>query len=230
MSSSQRSVKAKAAPATKGNPVAVRPKSSRCADKENEFVFPKNHRFLVYFYIDGKFDLVKPDHSGWPTHLSSSVKLSLQYEDVLFKSDKNPKDFLNGLVITNGPENILVRVGDKMNAMLNEGIKPRDMNLTKVFAEAHLEIQNEKQNDIFVNNKDKDVDNAESDGKSDSDDWIDDDTDDNEPDQPEPEVRKSKSASKTPANSELTANQVVNIFFFPERYIVSNCSQTKQLY
>ena len=174
--------------------------------------------------------MVKPDHSGWPSHLSSSVKLSIQHEEVLFKSDKNPKDFLNGLVKTNGPGNVLDRVGDKMNAMLNEGIKPRDINLTKVFAEAHLEIQNEKQNDIFVNNKDKDVDNAESDDKSESDDWIDDDTDDNETDQPEPEVRKSKSASKIPGNLELTANQVVNIIFFPERYIVSNCSQTKQLY
>ena len=147
-----------------------------------------------------------------------------------FKSDKNPKDFLIGLVITNGPKNFLDRVGDKMNVMLNEGINPTDMNLTKVFAEAHLEIQNEKQNDIFVNNKDKDVDNAESDGKSDSYDWIDDDTDDNEPDQPEPEVRKSNNTSKTPEKSELTANQVVNIIFFPERYIVSNCCQTKQLY
>ena len=198
MSSSQRSIKAKAAPATKGNPVAVRPKSSRCADKENEFVFPKNHRFLVYFYIDTKFDLVKPDHSGWPTHASSSVKMSMQYEELLFKSDKNPKDFFNGLVITNRLENTRVRVGDKMNAMLGEGIKPRDMNLTKICAEAHLESQNKKQNDIFVNNKDRDVDNAESDGNSDSDDWIDADTDDNEPDQPEPEVRKSKSASKLP--------------------------------
>ena len=128
MSSSQRSVKAKAAPATKRNPVAVRPKSSRCADKESDFVFPKNHRFLVYFYVDGMFDLFKPDHSGWPTHLSSSVKLSMQYEEVFFKLDKNPKDFLNGLVITNGPENILDRVGDKMNAMLNERIKRYESN------------------------------------------------------------------------------------------------------
>ena len=73
--------------------------------------------------------------------MSSSVKLLMRYEDVPFKSDKNPKIFVNGLVVTNGPEEILTRVGNKMNVLLSEGVEPRELNVTQVFQQAYDDIE-----------------------------------------------------------------------------------------
>ena len=54
----------------------------------------------------------------------------MKYLDVPFKLNKNPTKFLIGLVVTSGPVEILTRVGNKINALLHEGVEPRDLIVT----------------------------------------------------------------------------------------------------
>ena len=190
-------------PKGNSNKVPLRAKSSR--NKESDIAFPPDHRFLVYFECDGKFDIVKPNHTSWPKHMSSSVKLSMRYEDVPFKSDKNPKIFVNGLVVTNGPEEILTRVGNKMNVLLSEGVEPRDMNVTQVFQQAYDDIEIEKKTSSQVRNDEVIEEPFES---CDSDDSTD---DADEPDLPDLEVQKAKSVKNIGTVQSVTAEQVVNM-------------------
>ena len=127
---------------------SVRPKSARQASKIDPIDFPANHAFLVYFNCDGNFSLVKPDHSSWPAHLRSSDKLSMHYTDVDFKSALKPGTTVKGKVITNGPANVIERVGDYMNLQINLGVQTEDMNLTMVFRKVYEEIEREKENEL----------------------------------------------------------------------------------
>ena len=129
----------------------------------------------------------------------------MRYEDVPFKSDKNPKIFVNGLVVTNGPEEILTRVGNKMNVLLSEGVEPRDMNVTQVFQQAYDDIEIEKKTSSQVRNDEVIEEPFES---CDSDDSTD---DADEPDLPDLEVQKAKSVKNIGTVQSVTAEQVVNM-------------------
>ena len=185
------------------NKVPLRTKSSR--NKESDFAFPPDHRFLVYFESDGEFDIVQPTHTSWPKHMSSSVKLSIRYEDVPFKSSKNPKVFENGLDVTNGPEEILTCVGNKMNVLLSEGVEPRYMNVTQVFQQAYDDTEIEKKTSSQVRSDEVIEETFES---FDSDDSTD---DADEPDVPDLEVQNAKCVKNIGTVQSVTAEQVVNM-------------------
>ena len=185
------------------NKVPLRAKSSR--NEESDFALPPDHRFLVYFECDGKFDFVKSNHTSWPKHMSSSVKLSMRHEDVPFKSNKNPKIFVNGLVVTNGPEEILTRVGNKMNVLLWDGVEPRDMNVTQVFQQAYDDIEIEKKTSSQVRIDEVIEEPFESCISDDSTDDAD------EPDMPDLEVQKAKFIKNIGTMQSVTAEQVINM-------------------
>ena len=143
MTSTQTKSKSKGVAAQKCTPITARKKSVRNLQKEEVFELPPGYKFLVYFDCDNSFDIVKADHGGWPNHLLNRIKLSMKYEDVPFKSDKNPKYFINGLVITNGPKPILKRLGDYMSMQMLKGIKIVDLDLTQNLETARQEVEKE---------------------------------------------------------------------------------------
>ena len=124
---------------------AARKRSVRL-ETEKDIELPETIQFLVYFTLDGKFDLLKSDHSSWPK-MSNQDKLSLHWTDINFKqiSPTGAKKIYVGTVIMNGPVGILRRVGDKMNALLVQGVKPRDMNISLLFEQARSDIENENE-------------------------------------------------------------------------------------
>ena len=140
-----------------GGPTGLRKKSARNANKVDDVEFPTNYVFLVYFDCDNKISVLKPGHGSWPNHLTNSMKLSLKWEDLPFKSDKKPKEFINGLVITSGPSEILERVAVLMTLKLKKGMAPTDMNLTQEFEDARQEIETEKQREKENNDPRKNV-------------------------------------------------------------------------
>ena len=93
-----------------GGPTGLRKKAARNANKMDDVELPTNYVFLVYFNCDNKIFVLKPGHGSWPNHLTNSMKFSVNWEDLPFMSDKKPKEFINGLVITSGPSEILERV------------------------------------------------------------------------------------------------------------------------
>ena len=129
----------------------------------------------------------------------------MRYEDVPFKSDKNPKIFVNGLVVTNGPEEILTRVGNKMNVLLAEGVEPRDMNVTQAFQQAYDVIEIEKQTSSQVRSDEVIEEPFESCDNDDSTDDAD------EPDMPDLEVQKAKCVKNIGTVQSVTAEPVVNM-------------------
>ena len=143
MTSTQTKSKSKGVANQNCTPITARKKSVRNLQKEEDVELPPGYKILVYFECDNSFDIVKADHGGWANHLSNKFKLSMKYEDVPFKSDKNPKHFINGLVITNGPKPILKRLGDYMNMQMLKGIKIVDLDLTQNFETARQEVENE---------------------------------------------------------------------------------------
>ena len=190
----------------------TRKKSARTAAKENMVELPKDYYFLVYFERDDKFDLVKHDHSGWPSFLTNNIKLSLRYEDVAFKDDKKPKCFHNGLVVTHGPEAILKHLGDYMNLKLSEGVEIRDMNLTQNFERARLAAEKEK-NASFL--KEQSVNRlVETPGRGnksveiDRESWV--DESDEEADVPGPEVLNKRVVPNKEVAVNINNDQVVN--------------------
>ena len=124
----------------------VRSKSVRNAQKNDEIIFPADHAFLVYFDDERTFALVAPDHTSWPVHLLVSEKLSMRHQDVFFKSSEKPGSFIKGKVLTNGPEDVIERVGDYMNFQIEPGLQLEDMNVTKVFQRAVKELSLQKKN------------------------------------------------------------------------------------
>ena len=174
-------------------------------ETKSDFAFPPDHRFLVYFECDGKFTILKPNHTSWLKHMSRLVKLSMGYEDLPFKSDKTPKIFVNNLVVTNGPKEILTRAGNKMNVLLSEGVEPRDIIVTQVFQQVYDDIEIEKKTSSQVRNDEVIEDPFES---CDSDDSTD---DSDEPAMTDLEVQKAKCVKNIGTVQTVTAEQVVNI-------------------
>ena len=128
-----------------GGFTGLRKKSARNANKMDDVELPTNYLFLVYFNCDNKISVLKPGHGSWPNHLTNSMKLSLKREDLPFRSDKKPNEFINGLLITSGPSKTLERVAVLMTVKLKKGMAPTDMNLKQEFEDARQEIETEKQ-------------------------------------------------------------------------------------
>ena len=143
--------------------------------------------------------------------MNSLVKLSMSYEDLPSKSDKNPKIFFSSLVVTNGPEEILTRVGNKMNVLLSEAVEPRDINVTQVFQQAYDDIEIEKKTSSQVRNDEVIEEPFES---CDSDDSTD---DFHEPAMPDLEVQKAKCVKNIGTVQTATAEHVVNMITCFER-------------
>ena len=78
--------------------------------------------------------------------MSNQDKLSLHWSDINVRQmiPTDAKRIFVGKVITNGPKGILRRVGDKMNKLLVQGVKPRDMNISLLFEQAPNDIEKEK--------------------------------------------------------------------------------------
>ena len=70
----------------------------------------------------------------------------MRHQDVFFKSSEKPRSFIKGKVLTNGPEDVIERVGDYMNFQIELGLQLEDMNVTKVFQRAVKELSLQKEN------------------------------------------------------------------------------------
>ena len=210
MTSTQTKSKSKGVAAQKCTPITSRKKSVRNLQKEEDVELPPGYKFLVYFECDNSFDIVKADHGGWPNHLSNKIKLSMKYEDVPFKSDKNPKHFINGLVITNGPKPILKRLGDYMNMQMLKGIKIVDMDLTQNFETARQEVEQEISGVSTQQSCNKSREVSAVVEESDEESWAD-ENDEEEADMPASEVLQRPVIPRTEASVPIEYNQMVYI-------------------
>ena len=87
--------------------------SRRQEELKTAVEIPEDHVFLVYFELDGTFDLVAATNNLWPSYLDNAqIKALKRGQNVEFKDRKFPRQTISGTIITHGPINIIEKVAE----------------------------------------------------------------------------------------------------------------------
>ena len=91
--------------------------------------------FLVYFELDGQFDLVAATNNLWPSYLGNAqIKALKRGQNLEFKDRKFPRQTISGTIITHGPINIIEKVAEHFYSEKSKGKTVSEMNISVEYA------------------------------------------------------------------------------------------------